>query len=127
MIKGIGTDIVGIDRFQLWVENPGLIKRYFHPLEISELKTKIGLGYTASLAGRFAAKEAFGKALGSGLRGLRLPDIRVSTNSSGKPVFILEGTARDQAGMLGVCRCHLSISHDGGFALAFVVLEGEDQ
>ena len=127
MIKGIGTDIVGISRFQLWVDNPGLINRYFHSLEISELKTKIGLGYTASLAGRFAAKEAFGKALGSGLRGLRLPDIRVSTNSSGKPVLILEGTAQEQARLLGVSRYHLSISHDGGFAVAFVVLEGEDE
>lgn len=125
MIKGIGTDLVNINRFQLWVENPGLIDRYFHCLESSELKLKTGVGYPASLAGRFAAKEAFGKALGSGLRGLRLPDIRVSTNQFGKPFLILEGTAQEQAMALGVTSCHLSISHDGGFAVAFVVLEGE--
>jgi len=124
MIIGIGTDIVHINRFNPWIQNPKLIHRYFHPFEAIELEANAGLGYMASLAGRFAAKEAFGKALGSGLRYLRLLDIRVTTLNSGKPELILEGTALKRSRDLGITAVHLSISHDGNFALAFVVLEG---
>jgi holo-[acyl-carrier protein] synthase len=126
MIKGIGTDIVQINRFQLWIENPKLIERFFHPLEIHELDSKSGEGYQGTLAGRFAAKEAFGKALGTGLRNIRLSDIRVSRDTLGKPFFILEGSALEKSQAFGVTSLHLSISHDGNFALAFVVLEGGD-
>lgn len=126
MIKGIGTDIVEINRFQLWIENPKLIERFFHPLEILELDAKKGKGYQGTLAGRFAAKEAFGKALGIGLRNIRLSDIRVSQDTLGKPFFMLEGTALEKSNVFGVTHHHLSISHDGNFALAFVVLEGGD-
>ncbi len=69
MIVGIGLDVVHVSRLERWQQIPGLLDRYFHP---EELKTALsrGSGSTLSLAARFAAKEAFGKAVGTGLCGI---------------------------------------------------------
>jgi len=76
-----------------------------------------------SLAARFAAKEALAKALGAP-RGLSWQDAEVVTDDDGRPRFELRGAVSEAATTLGVARVHLSLSHDGGTALAFVVLEG---
>lgn len=127
MILGIGSDIVAIDRFDSWIRNRALIERFFSKNEIDWCLSQKNQA-SASLAARFAAKEAFGKALGSGLRGLSLRDIVVARETGGKPILQLGGSAMSmlKQRLLGSddeWQIHLSLSHDGGSALAFVVIE----
>jgi len=124
MIYGIGTDMVRISRLQNWLLNDGLLIRYFSPREIQYCKAQNGQSASA-LAARFAAKEAFGKALGIGLRGMRLSDIEVSKNELGAPVLALQGTALQALTTCGCLLSHLSLSHDGEYALATVIIERE--
>ncbi len=76
-----------------------------------------------ALAARFAAKEAFGKALGTGLAGIRLTDIRVITNFNGKPDIIVYRTAEKALKQAGGAKIHLSLTHESDNALAFVIME----
>ena len=125
MIKGIGTDIASIARFLPWIDEPTLMRRYFHPLEIEEVSKRAqNIDKAATLAARFAAKESLGKALGRGLRGLQLSDIWVQKDFLGKPELRVQNSARRVLEERGIDKIHLSLSHDGGLALAFVVLEG---
>lgn len=121
MIVGIGVDIVQIDRFSSWIENPALIKRFFGEEELRGLKER--KDYTHALAVRFAAKEAFGKALGSGLRNIVLKDVQVIQNDQGRPSFYLTGTAQKLFYDSGATQSHLSLSHDGNYGVAYVILE----
>ena len=123
MITGIGVDIVKVGRFKKWIEDPGLAARFFHPDELSVLK-KDAASACQSLAVRFAAKEAFGKALGTGLKGLILKDICVKQNPFGKPTLTLFGTARKRFENSGAKNIHISLSHEDEYAVACVVLEG---
>ncbi|KGE72831.1 holo-ACP synthase [Spirochaeta lutea] len=122
MIYGTGVDIAEVSRFRTWVDNPGLMERFFNPGEIREVLAR-GQGAEARLAVRFAAKEAYGKALGTGLRGISLVDVWVRNDASGRPELVLEGRVRQQYESLGLKARHVSLSHDGGMAIAFVVLE----
>lgn len=124
MIAGIGIDIVRVDRMERWRENPGLLERYFHPEELFAALAK-GRGAALSLAARFAAKEAFGKALGTGLAELELKDIKVKNNENGKPELIVSGTALSALEKNGAVRIHLSLTHEKDNAVAMVVLENE--
>lgn len=124
MIYGIGTDIVAIERFRKFLDsgNCAIIERLF------TLDERTGCGSkkdTAScLAARFAAKEAFLKALGTGLRdGISWHDMAVTNNALGKPELTLSGQAAAQFRLNGLISIHLSLSHDGGNAIAMVVLE----
>jgi len=77
-------------------------------------------------AARFAAKEAFVKALGTGLRdGMRWTEIEVRTHPNGRPEILLAGAAGRRFRERGGRRIHLSFTHEGGQAVAFVVLEGD--
>jgi holo-[acyl-carrier protein] synthase len=115
MIVGVGVDVVDIARFQASLERtPGLLERLFTP---DERKLKI-----ASLAARFAAKEAAAKALGAP-GDLHWHDAEVSSEPSGRPVLSVTGTVAARAAELGVATWHLSLSHDAGIASAFVVAE----
>ena len=116
MIVGVGTDVVDIARFMAQVERtPALRVRLFTPEE-RDLPP-------ASLAARFAAKEAIAKALGAPV-GMAWHDAEVESEDSGRPLLILRGTVLAQADALGVTSVHLSLSHDAGIASAVVVLEG---
>jgi len=121
MIFGIGADLVQISRMNKWADNPALIERYFAVKEIDELK-KRGAAIADSLAAHFAAKEAFGKALG-GFAGIALRDIMVLKNAEGKPFLHLEGSALEAMKTAGVSKAFISLTHEGGMALAMVVLE----
>lgn len=121
MIVGIGVDVVQIDRFQPWVANPALVKRFFSESELAGLNGRQDLAQ--ALAVRFAAKEAFGKALGTGLRNLVVKDIQVLQDELGKPFFDLVGTARETFRRCGANMAHLSLSHDGNYGIAYVILE----
>jgi holo-[acyl-carrier protein] synthase len=115
MIIGVGTDVVEIARLaQSFERTPTLRARLFTELE-SSLPME-------SLAARFAAKEALAKALGAP-GDLSWQDAEVITDVSGWPSFELRGSVAARAEQMGVERVHLSMSHDAGVAVAFVVLE----
>jgi holo-[acyl-carrier protein] synthase len=124
MIYGIGTDIVAVERFQRFIDsgNTAIIERLFTPAERTRCEKRKDAA--SCLAARFAAKEAFLKALGTGLRdGLSWLDMEVSNDALEKPELNLSGTAADLFQRQGLMRVHLSLSHDGGNAVAMVVLE----
>jgi len=122
MILGIGVDVVHVKRIAHWLSVAGLPERFFHPDELSSALSR-GQGAALSLAARFAAKEAFGKAIGTGLRGIRLADIRILNNHNGKPDMHLYGTALEKFRALGCSTIHLSLTHESDNAIAMVVLE----
>lgn len=115
MIIGIGTDVCSLARFAAATARPGLLERLFGPCERD--------ASSQTLAGRFAAKEALAKALGAPA-GLVWTDCAVVPDAAGRPEFLLAGTIAAKAAELGITRVHLSISHDGGVAVAMVVCEG---
>ena len=116
MIVGVGVDVVDIARFdESLSRTPALRDRLFCPAEA-------GLPI-ASLAARFAAKEAIAKALGAPV-GMAWHDAEIVSEETGRPRFELRGTVLAQADALGVRHVHVSLSHDAGIASAMVVLEG---
>jgi holo-[acyl-carrier protein] synthase len=125
MILGIGTDIVVISRIAGLLERRGAraIERVF---TLQEARFCHSRGApAASFAVRFAAKEAFYKAMGTGVgSGGSWTDVEVLSSASGAPELRLHSTAAASASARGVRRMHLSLSHTGEHALAFVVLEG---
>ncbi len=124
MISGIGTDIVAIERFQRFVDenNSALLQRVF--TEQERAYCSVRKNCAASYSARFAAKEAFLKALGTGLRnGISWHDIEVAHDSLGRPELILLGRAMELFLAHGLSSAHLSLSHDSGSAIAMVVLE----
>ncbi|AFG37162.1 holo-ACP synthase [Spirochaeta africana] len=123
MIIGIGMDLVESARMVPWLAS-GLTERFFHPDEAAACRAR-GPQAAQALAARFAAKEALGKALGTGLRGIRLQDIEVRSNEFGRPVFCLHGTAREAASRCSAVRIHLTLTHERTHAAAMVVIEGE--
>jgi holo-[acyl-carrier protein] synthase len=124
MIHGIGTDIAATARFQRFLDegNQALLNRIFTAAERSTCRGRKDAA--SCLAARFAAKEAFLKALGTGLRnGISWLDIEVVNDPLGKPELILSGKAAEQFQTRNLSRPLLSLSHDGGHAVAMVVLE----
>ena len=124
MIYGIGTDIVATSRFQRFLDegNGAILERLFTRSERDVCcKRKDS---ASCLAARFAAKEAFMKALGTGLRnGITWYDIEVVNDLLGKPELVLSGRADDLFRERGLNTPLLSLSHDSGHAVAMVVLE----
>jgi holo-[acyl-carrier protein] synthase len=125
LIKGIGIDIVHVRRLERWQEIPALLERYFHADELASVSGK-GSGAALSLAARFAAKEAFGKALGTGLKGIVLKDIIVVNRHNGSPVIKVFGTALKALQKSGANHIHVSLTHERDNAVAMVILETED-
>lgn len=124
MILGIGIDIVHVSRMVHWQAYPRLLERYFHPQELVDV-AKRGKSAPLSLAARFAAKEAFGKALGTGLHGLILKEIRVINNHNGNPDMELYGRAKAALEAFGGGKIHLSMTHERDNAVAMIVIEGD--
>ncbi len=122
MIIGLGIDIVHIDRMKKWMVRPLLVQRYFHPDEIIASEER-GASMHLSLAARFAAKEAFGKALGTGLMGISLKEIQVENNHNGKPCILLYGKAKAAYERMGGKQLHLSLTHERDNAVAVVIIE----
>ncbi|MDT0308548.1 holo-ACP synthase [Streptomyces sp. DSM 44917] len=122
MILGVGIDVAEIDRFARSLERtPELAGRLFVDAELW-LPSGERRG-TASLAARFAAKEALAKALGAP-PGLRWTDAEVVSAEDGRPRLEVRGTVAAAAERLGVRSWHLSLSHDAGVASAVVIAEG---
>jgi len=122
MITGIGVDVVHVSRMEKWRLIPGLLERYFHKAELESAMSK-GKSADLSLAARFAAKEAFGKALGTGLSGITLKDILVKNRHNGQPEIEVFGTALGALRENGAQKAHISLTHERDNAIAMVVLE----
>lgn len=124
MIYGTGVDIVEIARFDKFLKqgNDSLFQRLFTPGEIDYCSAKKQSAQHYAL--RFAAKEAFLKALGTGLRdGINWKDMEVVNDALGKPELRLYRRAEELFHLAGLCGCFLSLSHDAGCAIAMVLLE----
>ncbi|MFT8395531.1 holo-ACP synthase [Propionibacterium sp.] len=121
MIVGVGVDVCSVQRFAAMIDRrPGILDRLLCPGE----QSAHGLPRTPeSLAARFAAKEATAKALGAP-GGLSWLDAEVVVDAEGRPHMELRGTVAVRAEQIGVTHLHLSLSHDGGLAVAYVVAEG---
>ena len=125
MIYAIGVDSAELSRFErLRAKNRArLLTLLFHTDEraiLPDMSDKREISY---LAGRWAAKEAVLKALSTGIGPLSLPEIGIFTHQSGQPYITLYGRAKTKAAQLGITHWHLSITHDGGLATAFVIAE----
>jgi holo-[acyl-carrier protein] synthase len=115
VILGVGIDVVDVDRFAAALDRtPRLLERLFADRE-RHLPA-------ASLAARFAAKEALAKAFGAPV-GLRWTDCTVVRGEDRRPHVVMEGTVAARAAELGVGSVHVSLSHDAGIASAVVVVE----
>ncbi|KRC59526.1 MULTISPECIES: holo-ACP synthase [unclassified Nocardioides] len=114
-VVGVGIDVCEIARFEESCRRtPALVEKLF-------VEAERGRSY-ASLAARFAAKEALAKALGAP-GGMSWHDSEVVSEETGRPRFVMRGTVLAVADRLGVGSVHLSLTHDGGIASAVVVLE----
>jgi holo-[acyl-carrier protein] synthase len=114
-VIGVGIDVVDIGRFEESLDRtPGMRERLFTEQERTRPP--------ASLAARFAAKEALAKALGAPT-GMGWLDAEVVTEPSGNPQLEMRGSVLARANDLGVQTVHVSLSHDAGIASAVVVLE----
>jgi holo-[acyl-carrier protein] synthase len=125
MIVGIGTDVCSIERIRKSLDRFGerLVNRILTPAErprFARVKDKAG-----HLAKRFAAKEAFSKAIGTGIHApFTWHSITVTRNPKGKPGVEPSAAMRKHLEKMGVTSCHISLTDDGDVAMAFVVLEG---
>ncbi|MCL7928794.1 holo-ACP synthase [Halomonas llamarensis] len=126
MIVGIGSDIARVARFDMAMTRHGerFATRILGPNEQCRF---VGHPHPAAfLAKRFAAKEAFVKALGLGLRqGIQWGEIEILNDTLGKPHLQLCGIAAQRAADAGVGKSHVSLSDEAEYAVAFVVLEQE--
>jgi len=123
MIFGIGTDLVAIDRMRVFWQRHGerALEKLLAPEEREACRASRDPG--RFLAKRFAAKEALGKALGTGIRApVLLPAIAVTHDELGKPILGFAPGLADWIAERGLT-CHLSLSDETEHALAFVVVE----
>lgn len=121
MIIGIGTDIVEVERIKKAIEKYG--RRF-----LNRIYTGTEQNYCESFnenkyqhyAARFAAKESFSKAIGTGLtRGFKFREIGVANEKSGKPLIVLDGALKEK---WGACELYVSLSHTDNNAIAYVII-----
>lgn len=129
MIVGTGIDLIEVSRMEtaLQKKDNGLIKKIFTKLEIDYCKRKANVAIQSQhYAGRFAAKESFFKAIGTGWRGgIHWKDVEVVNDEFGKPDLALKGKAKEIVKKMNVNAIHLSISHTKKTATAIVILENK--
>lgn len=133
MIFGIGLDLAKCSRFERWVKDPGMLERFFNSKEFFEnrsgSKPQKEAGISAACqhyAARFAAKEAFSKALGTGLT-FDLRDIYVQKEENGKPSLVLENSAlealKKACPQWQAAKIFVSLTHEKEMAAAQVIIE----
>ena len=122
MIKGIGLDLCRISSMEKWAEK-GAPVRLFSEEEQAYVGQK-GVGKAQTLAGLFAAKEAYLKAQGVGIQSLNLNEISVSHDEMGRPFYHLTDGEIEKNRQKGILSAYLSITHEGDMAAALCILEG---
>ncbi len=122
MIYGIGTDIVKVDRMKKWLLDGKMVQRFFNPAEMNSCASM--QASAEHYAARFAAKEAFGKAIGTGLAEFKLQDVFVKNDEFGKPELVLQNEAAELLKKkCGNAKIHISLSHEKEYALAYLIIE----
>ena len=122
MIYGIGVDMTTVERFEKWIDKPQMINRYFNQQEKTSNPNIVF--QKEHYAARFAAKEAFGKALGTGITGFNLSDVYIKSEPNGRPVLIVQDSAKQMLNKIcGECNLHVSLSHEKNNAIAVVIIE----
>ena len=124
MILGVGCDIIRVDRVARAAEKEPFLTRVYTPAERAYAMQR-GAGGTASLAARFAGKEAVLKAFGTGLRGGTLHDVEILPDALGAPEVHLHGFFAARAAEMGVVRVWITLSHEKEYAMAYCMLEGQ--
>jgi holo-[acyl-carrier protein] synthase len=126
MIAGIGIDIIEVARIKRVLEsNPAFRYKVFSEQEIEYCESKADPGM--SYAVRFAAKEAFMKALGTGWNHeVSWAEIETVSEKNGFPRLVIKGTTNEALKKRNISKCHLSLSHEKEYAVASVVLEASD-
>jgi holo-[acyl-carrier protein] synthase len=126
MVYGLGIDLVRVDRIERAIARYGdrFLSRVFTTAEIDYCQARARQGLF-QFAQRFAAKEAFSKALGVGLRagGIRWRDVEVLPNSMGKPELQVSGRALAFCRQAGIKNMQLSLADEDNHAIAVVILE----
>ena len=120
MIRGIGTDIVEIDRISNAIKKDFFLKKAFND---SEIDMAAGRNKDSFLAGNFATKEAFVKALGTGFRGVELKDLAVLRDELGRPFIKICNNLNRHLQGIDENKIHVSISNTDSLAIAMVVIE----
>ncbi|MBW6515311.1 MAG: holo-ACP synthase [Candidatus Cloacimonetes bacterium] len=125
MIFGIGIDNIEVERVQKQLEKNGFKEKIFSEKEIEYCSAK--KTYAESFAARFAAKEAFFKAIGTGWRGgMSFKDIEIVNNDLGKPTICLHGKAKQFALENKLDKIYVSLTHLKSCAGAIVIIEKKD-
>ncbi len=117
-----GIDLIEIERFQSAIDRHGdrLLNKIFTPLELSDVGDK-----PASLAARFAAKEAVAKSLGTGIGPIGWQEIEIIRADTGQPILQLAGAAAQLSSQRGLSNWSISLSHSRTHAVAVAVAIGE--
>ena len=126
MILGIGTDLVQISRIEEMLKTFGssFENKVFTDLEQKKAASLPQNKRASFYAKRFAAKEAFSKALGTGIVGFSVKDVYIQNDEKGKPLLIIENKAKEILEKLyGQCKIHITMSHEKEYAVAFVIIE----
>lgn len=113
MIVGIGTDIIEISRIEKLMQDISFLNRCFTKQELDYIN-----GHTQSAAAIYAAKEAYSKALGTGISGFKLKDIEIIHDEKGKPDILAYNAAKRESE-----KVFLTLSHCNEYAIAYVVIE----
>jgi holo-[acyl-carrier protein] synthase len=117
-VKGVGIDICDIGRIENVIERQG---QDFENRVFTDLELEQSGGKAHSLAARWAAKEAFSKAIRTGITGFSYVDVEVIREDSGAPSLKLHGDAQKIFDSLGAGQLHLSLSHEKNMAIAIVI------
>lgn len=122
MIYGIGIDTATVARLARSIARPGFEERCFSAGERGELDAGGERARAQSAAARFAAKEAFGKAMGTGIAPSMLGEVALLHEEGGRPYLAFTGETARRIKAMGL-DAHVSVTHEGGFATCIVVLE----
>ena len=118
---GIGVDIVSIERIEKSLQKESFLRRVFGGEEIALFVTENKIKVN-SLAANFAAKEAFSKALGTGVRGFDFDEVQILRDNLGAPYFVFSGRAAELVNSKNL-QFKVSLSHEKDTAIAFVVAQ----
>ncbi len=124
MVSGIGIDMVRNSRIENLIDKWGdkFLRKVFTDDEL--MQNGDSKNRNISYAANYAVKEAFVKALGTGFRrGIKFHNIAVKRNELGKPFIDLRGSTKQIAAQRGLTKIHVTISHDGEYSVAMVILE----
>ncbi len=122
MIIGIGIDIVDIERFSKSIETDGFTERLFTEKEINQARNFTKIRKYEYFAGRFALKESFFKAIGTGVRIHSLQDVEILFDELGKPQFLLKNLLYSIYPPT-IYNIHATVSHERKYAIGFVIIE----